>query len=55
MGRVLFLYDHLSHSLSTQCFAALELLTLDARKSVEDGGDEEEDGSGDERCLSESQ
>jgi hypothetical protein len=40
--RTQLLYDHLRNTLSTQCLAALELLTLEASKCIEDGGDHQE-------------
>ena len=36
------LYDHLRNTLSSKCLTALELLTLEASKRVEDGGKQQE-------------
>lgn len=43
--------DHLSNALSAQGLAALECLTLEASKRVEDGGEREEDGAYDQACC----
>ena len=38
------LYNHLGNSLSTKRLAALELLTLETSKRIEDGCEQKEDG-----------
>jgi hypothetical protein len=39
------LYDHLRNPRATECFAALECLSLEASERVEDRGEEQKDGS----------
>lgn len=42
------LHNHLRHALASQCLAALELLPPEACESVEDGSEQQDNGSCDQ-------